>query len=122
MDVISNFAYISNQNEYVCPEIYNLGENNGVKFIDSVMLRTPMILHPKSNKREWAFEQVYENPLDTFKGDSDEFFCFPAKVGDLTVFVYFHRDFMSNGVSLANLFEPDRASSTGSGPRNGPAV
>ena len=76
-----------------------------VKFIDSIMLRTPMILHPKSNKREWAFQQVYENPLDTFKGNSDEFFCFPAKVGDLTVFVYFHRDFMSNGVSLANLFE-----------------
>ena len=76
-----------------------------VKFIDSIMLRTPMILHPKSNKREWAFQQVYENPLDTFNGNSDEFFCFPAKVGDLTVFIYFHRDFMSNGVSLANLFE-----------------
>ena len=41
MDVISNFAYISNQNEYVCPEIYDLGENNGV--IDIEKGRHPII-------------------------------------------------------------------------------
>lgn len=41
IDVISNFAYISNQNEYVCPEIYDLGENNGV--IDIEKGRHPII-------------------------------------------------------------------------------
>lgn len=90
-------------------ESFNLGAKyeilSKVKFIDSVMLRTPMILHPKSNKREWAFQQVKKNPMDTFKGNKDEFFCFPAKVGELTIFIYFHRDFMSSGVALANLFE-----------------
>ncbi|MGN8764531.1 hypothetical protein [Hornefia butyriciproducens] len=76
-----------------------------VLFIDSVMMRTPMILHPKSNKREWPFEEVSVNPITTFEGNPDIYFCFPAKVGTLTIFIYFHRDFMSNGVSCANLFE-----------------
>lgn len=76
-----------------------------VMFIDSVMLRTPMILYTKSNKREWPFEKVDENPIDTFSGNREEFFCFPAKVGDLTIFIYFHRDFMASGVACANLFE-----------------
>ncbi len=74
-------------------------------FIDSVMLRTPMILYTKSNKREWPFEKFDENPIDTFNGNREEFFCFPAKVGDLTIFIYFHRDFMASGVACANLFE-----------------
>lgn len=76
-----------------------------IMFIDAVMLRTPMILHPKSNKREWPFEEVDSNPIDTFSGNREDFFCFPAKVGDLTVFIYFHRDFMASGVACANLFE-----------------
>ena len=88
---------------------YTLGDNyealRKVMFIDAVMLRTPMILHPKSNKREWAFEQVETNPIYAFKSNPDDFFCFPAKVGDLMIFIYFHRDFMSSGVSCANLFE-----------------
>ncbi len=41
VDVISNFAYISNQNEYVCPEIYDLGENDGI--IDIEKGRHPII-------------------------------------------------------------------------------
>ncbi len=76
-----------------------------VMFIDSVMLRTPMILYTKSNKREWPFEKFDENPIDTFNGNREDFFCFPAKVGDLTIFIYFHRDFMASGVACANLFE-----------------
>lgn len=76
-----------------------------VMFIDSVMLRTPMILYTKSNKREWPFEKFDENPMETFNGNREDFFCFPAKVGDLTIFIYFHRDFMASGVACANLFE-----------------
>lgn len=76
-----------------------------VLFIESVMLRTPMILHPKSNKRSGMFEEIDTNPITSFAGNPDEFFCFPAKVGQLTIFIYFHRDFMSSGTSIANLFE-----------------
>ena len=76
-----------------------------IKFIESVMLRTPMILQPKSNKRTGMFENRETNPIDTFDGNPDEYFCYPAKIGSLLVFVYFHRDFISSGVSLGNLFE-----------------
>ncbi len=76
-----------------------------ILFIDSVMLRTPMILHPRSNKREWPFTRIQEDPVASFDGDPDEYLCYPAKVGSLTIFIYFHRDFMANGVSCANLFE-----------------
>ena len=76
-----------------------------IMFIDSVMLRTPTILHPRSNKREGMFEEVTRNPAFTFSGDPEEYFCYPAKVGELMFFICFHRDYMANGVSCANLFE-----------------
>lgn len=76
-----------------------------ILFIDSIMLRTPLILHPKSNKREGIFEEVKKNPAFTFSGNPDEYFCFPAKVGGLMIFICFHRDYMANGISCANLFE-----------------
>lgn len=84
-----------------------------IMFIDSVMLRTPTILHPKSNKREGLFEKTLKNPAFTFSGDPAEYFCYPAKVGELLFFICFHRDYMANGISCANLFElatPEEAS------------
>lgn len=76
-----------------------------IPFIDSLMLRTPMLLHPKSNKRTGTFENREDNPIDSFTGDSDSWFCYPAKIGGLLAFIYFHRDFISSAVSLGNLFE-----------------
>ncbi len=84
-------------------ERYNL--LNEILYIESVMLRTPMILQPRSNKRTGMFTEVKENPMNTFVGNPDEFFCYPAKVGALLINVYFHRDFMSSGTALGNLFE-----------------
>lgn len=75
------------------------------KFIDSIMLRTPMLLHPKSNKREGLFKEVDRNPAYTFEGNTNEYFCFPAKVGSLLIDICFHRDYIANGISCANLFE-----------------
>lgn len=76
-----------------------------IEFINSVMLRTPMLLHPKSNKRTGMFEEIDTNPIEEFTGTSDEWFCYPCKIGTLLAFIYFHRDFISSAVSLANLFE-----------------
>lgn len=78
---------------------------NDIMFIDSIMLRTPMILHPRSNKREGMFMETGKNPAYTFSGDTNEYFCYPAKVGSLLIYICFHRDYMANGVSCANLFE-----------------
>lgn len=76
-----------------------------IEMIESVMLRTPMILHPKSNKRTGMFSQTDVNPIHEFTGNKNEWFCYPCKIGTLLAFVYFHRDFISSAVSLANLFE-----------------
>lgn len=77
----------------------------GIWFIDSLMLRTPMLLHPKSNKRTGMFEERDTNPIHEFTGDADTWFCYPAKIGSLLAYIYFHRDFISSAVSLGNLFE-----------------
>lgn len=76
-----------------------------IPFIDSIMLRTPMILHPKSNKRTGMFTERDTNPITEFTGNRHEWFCYPAKIGSLLAFIYFHRDFISSAVSLGNLFE-----------------
>lgn len=76
-----------------------------IPFIDSLMLRTPMLLHPKSNKRTGTFENRDDNPIHTFTGNANSWFCYPAKIGGLLAFLYFHRDFISSAVSLGNLFE-----------------
>lgn len=99
----TNAAIACFKNKPKLSETYSKLEK--ILFIESVMLRTPMILQPKSNKRTGMFEEIKENPIHNFVGNPDEFFCYPAKIGSLLVYVYFHRDFISSGVSLGNLFE-----------------
>lgn len=75
-------------------------------FIDSVLLHSPLLLHPSTNKREGHFEEVYKNPIEDFKLNNNDFYCYPAKIGTLLALVYFHKDFVFSGISLANIFEP----------------
>ena len=85
------------------PEIYqNL---NDIPFITQVMIETPYITYTKSNKRDGIFEEVYENPILDSNINSPHFFCYPAKVGDNLIYIYFHRDLLTHGVSASNLFE-----------------
>ncbi len=76
-----------------------------IPFIDTIILETPYITYPKRNTRDGIFEEVYENPLKNCNINKDHWMCYPAKVGELLAFVYFHRDFMAHGVTLCNLFE-----------------
>ena len=78
---------------------------SNISLIESVMLRTPMIISTKSNTRSGMFEETKQNPIEYFSGDKDTWLCYPAKVGNMLINIYFHRDFMCSGVSLANLFE-----------------
>ncbi len=77
----------------------------GLPFIDSVMLRTPLLLHPASNKRSGTFQEIDTNAVNTFNPDKDEWFCYPAKIGSLLTFIYFHCDYIFSGLAMANLFE-----------------
>lgn len=76
-----------------------------IPFIDSISIETPFITYPKKNKRDGMFKEVYNNPLKKALINKDHWFCYPAKVGELLAFVYFHRDYLDHGVSLCNLFE-----------------
>ncbi|OPZ60307.1 MAG: hypothetical protein BWY87_00538 [Deltaproteobacteria bacterium ADurb.Bin510] len=76
-----------------------------VPFIRQVMINPPLILDPPSNTRTGQFERVATDPLEGLEINPDEWLCFPARVGSLTIFAYFHEMFIDLGCSLANLFE-----------------
>lgn len=76
-----------------------------IRFLDTLMLRPPMMMTTPSNKREGTFTAVPDNPIDKFHGSRDEWYCFPAKIGESLAYIYFHRDYFVSGISLANLFE-----------------
>jgi energy-coupling factor transporter ATP-binding protein EcfA2 len=57
------------------------------------------------NKRTGRFERVAQNPLDLIDVKKEEWLCYPAKVGSLIIFIYFHNKFSDLGHSLCNLFQ-----------------
>lgn len=76
-----------------------------IPFIDAISLEAPFITYPSKNTRDGIFLETSGNPLSGSHINSEEWFCYPAKVGELLAYVYFHRDFMSHGISLCNLFD-----------------
>ncbi len=89
--------------EWDCPPIYE--KLKQIPFIRLVLLEPPVIFYPHKNKRKGLFKEVDKNPITEVNLVSDEWFCYPAKIGKLLAFTYFHKNFMSMGTSLANLFE-----------------
>ena len=78
---------------------------NAIPVIQQVLLYPPLILNPPMNKRTGSFERVEKNPIKSIEIDKEDWLCYPAKVGDLLIFVYFHKKFAELGFSLCNLFE-----------------
>ena len=76
-----------------------------IPFIQNIMLDPPFITYPKKNTRDGIFEECSSNPLKECVLNQENYFCYPAKVGELLAFIYFHMDFMSHGITLCNLFE-----------------
>ena len=84
---------------------YEYRNLDDIPFIQSVTIHPPFITYSKRNKRDGIFPEIKYNPIEDKKFDSDQWFCYPAKVGDLLAFVYFSASFMAQGVTLCNLFE-----------------
>ncbi|KRM61582.1 hypothetical protein FC26_GL001657 [Paucilactobacillus vaccinostercus DSM 20634] len=76
-----------------------------IPFLDKIMLCPPLMMHTQSNKRKGLFTAVDYNPITHFSEASEDWYCYPAKVGESLAFIYFHKDYLVNGLSLANLFE-----------------
>lgn len=101
-----NAGLIVNDNRWKLPNGYESLKD--IPFIGSIMIDPPFISYPKKNTRAGVFKECYENPLKDCTINKDHFFCYPAKVGSLLAYIYFHRDFMAHGVTLCNLFEMAR--------------
>ena len=76
-----------------------------IPFINSIVINPPYVTYTKKNTRDGIFKEHSLNPVANMVLNEDEWFLYPAKVGDLLAFVYFHKDFMCHGLGLANLFE-----------------
>ena len=85
------------------PELY--AGLKDIPFIRLSLIEPPLILYPKMNTRKGRFEEIKELTKEMITCNPGDWYCFPAKVGDLTAFMYFHHDFISLGLSLSNLFE-----------------
>ncbi len=70
-----------------------------------VLLNPPIVLEQTMNKRSGTFAKVNQNPIDFATMNPEEWLCYPAKVGTLTILIYFHETFYELGFALANLFE-----------------
>lgn len=81
------------------------GVLKNIPFVNTLILRTPMLLHSGISRKEVLFEEAETNPVRSAEINQQEWYCYPAKVGNLLGFVYFHRDCMSYGLSLGNLYE-----------------
>lgn len=78
---------------------------NAVPVIRQVLIYPPLIFNPPMNKRTGVFERVARNPLERIQLKPRDWLCYPAKVGELLVMVYFSIRFAELGFSLCNLFE-----------------
>ena len=101
-----NSCLMLNKIIWPVPDGYEILEK--IPFIDSILLETPFITYPKRNTRTGMFSEIKENPLKYASMNKDHWFCYPAKVGELLAYIYFHRDFMEHGITLCNLFEMAR--------------
>ncbi len=78
---------------------------NRTPMLRQVLIYPPMIFNTPSNKRSGMFERVYTNPLEQIEMDPQDWLCYPAKVGQQLILVYFNLSLFELGFSLSNLFE-----------------
>jgi energy-coupling factor transporter ATP-binding protein EcfA2 len=99
----ANMGMLIEKVDWDCPELY--APLRDIPFVRLTLIQPPLILYPGMNKRKGAFEEIDGITSGMLRLDPSRWFCYPAKVGELTAFIYFHEDFISLGLSLSNLFE-----------------
>ncbi len=76
-----------------------------VPFISTVIFQPPLITYTKRNTRSGIFHEHDNNPIANLTLNDNDWYIFPAWVGNMLTFVYFHKDFIDHGLGLSNLFE-----------------
>ncbi|HEX2979133.1 MAG TPA: hypothetical protein VHO48_02610 [Anaerolineaceae bacterium] len=80
-------------------------EMDGISVIRQVLIYPPLIFTPPMNKRTGQFVRIDENPLEWVEANPDDWLCYPAKVGERVILVYFSMKFFELGFAMCNLFE-----------------
>ncbi|MHA1562438.1 MAG: phosphoenolpyruvate carboxykinase, partial [Promethearchaeota archaeon] len=100
----AGFATIALPKKIPLPEKYEQ-KLSKILIMRQVLLNPPIVITQTMNKRRGTFAKVDQNPIDFASVIPEEWLCYPAKVGTLTILIYFHETFYELGFSLANLFE-----------------
>jgi hypothetical protein len=87
---------------FTAPEYKKL---NCVPVIRQMLIYPPLVIQQPMNRRTGEFKKIGQNPLNLVKTCTDEWMCYPAKVGKLLIMVYFHIEFFELGFSMCNLFQ-----------------
>ncbi len=111
----SNVAMVVYDAVWPIPKGYEILSD--ICFVEEIILQAPFITYPKYNTRDGFFNELPINPLKRCGINADKFFAFAVMVGDLLAYVFVERDFLTHGVSLANLFEmPSQSEISGKKP------
>ena len=78
---------------------------NIVPIIRQILIYPPLVIQQPMNKRTGDFKRIEQNPVDLTELNSEDYLCYPAKVGKLIIMVYFHLNFFDLGLSMCNLFQ-----------------
>jgi hypothetical protein len=78
---------------------------NTVPVIRQILIYPPLVIQQPMNKRTGHFKRIMQNPLDLAELNSEDYLCYPAKVGKFIIMVYFHLNFFELGLSMCNLFQ-----------------
>ncbi len=78
---------------------------NCVPVIRQILIYPPLVIQQPMNKRTGHFKRIEQNPVELAELNSEDWLCYPAKVGKYIIMVYFHLDYFDLGLSMCNLFQ-----------------
>jgi hypothetical protein len=100
----ANMSLLIDRADWPCPGgVYE--QLRAIPMVRLALLDPPVVLYPRANRRQGRFAAVDYNPLERVVIDPEKWLCIPFRVGQLSMLVYFDRDFLSHAVSLVNLLE-----------------
>ncbi len=76
-----------------------------IPYVWQVIFEPPVIFYTRRNTRKGVFPVKEKSILQRFYMDNSQWFVIPIMVGELLEMVYVHKDFLSLGAGLANLYE-----------------
>lgn len=96
--LVDNFEILT-ENKLANESLYK------VPYIWQVIFEPPVIFYTRRNKRKGIFPVKEKSILQKFYMDNSQWYVIPIMVGNLLEMVYVHKDFLSLGAGLANLYE-----------------